>query len=183
MLQFQNMSHWSKIRVMVSLSFFLEAVGKKESPFWARFCLVRMCVCELLSHVWLCDPMDCSPLGSSVHEILQVRMLEWVALPFSRGSSQPRDWTRGSCTAGRFFIFSSYFPNKSPFSILTTADLEYIPSFHYLHEILKDFLNAFTSLVSLPINQLSLRKEYGFQSQIFLACILTLKLIVGQEKR
>ena len=38
----------------------------------------------------LCDPMDCSLLGSSVHGILQARILEWVAIPFSRGSSQPR---------------------------------------------------------------------------------------------
>ena len=38
----------------------------------------------------LCDPMDCSPPGSSVHRIFQVRTLEWVATPFSRGSSRPR---------------------------------------------------------------------------------------------
>ena len=39
----------------------------------------------------LCDPRDCSPPGSSVHGILQARILEWVAIPFSRGPSQPRD--------------------------------------------------------------------------------------------
>ena len=39
----------------------------------------------------LCNPMDCSPSGSSVHGILQARILEWLAIPFSRGSSQPRD--------------------------------------------------------------------------------------------
>ena len=39
----------------------------------------------------LCDPMDCSPPGSSVHEIFQARILEQVAIPFSGGSSQPRD--------------------------------------------------------------------------------------------
>ena len=43
----------------------------------------------------VCDPMDCSPPGSSVHGILQARRLEWVALPFSRGSAQPRDGTQG----------------------------------------------------------------------------------------
>ena len=47
--------------------------------------------------------MDYSPLGSSVHTILQARILEWVAIPFSGGSSQPRDRTRVSCIAGRFF--------------------------------------------------------------------------------
>ena len=47
----------------------------------------------------LCDPRDCSLLGSSVHGILQARILERVAIPFSRGSSQPRDQTQVSCTA------------------------------------------------------------------------------------
>ena len=51
----------------------------------------------------LCNPMDCSPPGSSVHEIFQTRILEWVAISFSRGSSQPRDQTQVFCTAGRFF--------------------------------------------------------------------------------
>ena len=41
----------------------------------------------------LCDPIDCSLPGSSVHGILQAIILEWVASPFSSGSSQPRDWT------------------------------------------------------------------------------------------
>ena len=41
----------------------------------------------------LCDPMDCSPPGSSVHGILQAKILEWVAVPSSRGSSQPRGRT------------------------------------------------------------------------------------------
>ena len=50
-----------------------------------------------------CDPVDCSPPGFSVHGILQARILKWVAIPFSRGSSWPRDWTRVSCIAGRFF--------------------------------------------------------------------------------
>ena len=49
----------------------------------------------------LCDPMDCSPPGSSVHGILQVRTLEWVAMLSSRGSSQPRDRTRVSCIGGQ----------------------------------------------------------------------------------
>ena len=44
----------------------------------------------------LCHPMDCSPLGSSVHRILQARIIERAAIPSSRGSSQPRDWTRVS---------------------------------------------------------------------------------------
>ena len=51
----------------------------------------------------LVTPMDCSPPGSSVHGILQARILEWVAISFSTGSSQPRNWTQVLCIAGRFF--------------------------------------------------------------------------------
>ena len=49
------------------------------------------------------DPMDWSPPGSPIHEILQARILVWVAIPFSRGPSRPRDWTLVSCIASRFF--------------------------------------------------------------------------------
>ena len=49
----------------------------------------------------LCNPMDSSPPGSSVHGILQAAILEWVAITFSRGSSPPRNRTRVSCIAGR----------------------------------------------------------------------------------
>ena len=51
----------------------------------------------------LCSPVDCSPPGSSVHGILQARILEWVAISFSRGSSQPRDRTQVSHIVGRHF--------------------------------------------------------------------------------
>ena len=72
---------------------------------------VYVCVCVfvhvhaqlLQSCSTVCDPMDCSPPGSSVHGILQARIPEWVAIPFSRGSSPPRDRTQVSCIAGGFF--------------------------------------------------------------------------------
>ena len=64
---------------------------------WKRRCLVAQ------SGLTLCDPMDCSVPGSSDNGVLQARILEWVAIPFSRGSSQPRDETWVSCIAGRFF--------------------------------------------------------------------------------
>ena len=51
----------------------------------------------------LLKPHDCSPPGSFVHEILQARILERVAMPSSRGSSQPRDGTQVSCIADGFF--------------------------------------------------------------------------------
>ena len=59
----------------------------------------------------LCNPMDCSPPGSSVHGISQARILEWVAISFSRWSSQPRDRASVSSVsfiAGRFFYLLSH---------------------------------------------------------------------------
>ena len=54
-----------------------------------------------------CDTMEYNSLDSSVHEILQARILEWVVIHFSRGSSWPRDWTQVSCIAGRFFTIQA----------------------------------------------------------------------------
>ena len=63
------------------------------------------CVLYLVTQscLTLCDLMDCSPPGSSVRGILQARILEWVVIPFSRGSSQPRDQTQVSRMVGKFF--------------------------------------------------------------------------------
>ena len=69
---------------------------------------MHVCVLSRFSHVRLCNPMDCSPAGSSVHgiQILQIRILEWIAIPFSGGSSQPGDQTRVSRRqAGRQIFF------------------------------------------------------------------------------
>ena len=62
-----------------------------------------VCAQLLQSCLTLCSPMDCSPLGSSVHGILQARILEWVATPSFIGSSQPRDQTHVFCFAGGLF--------------------------------------------------------------------------------
>ena len=84
---------------------------------WApRFLTICLQVSEMLSQPlseWvsevtqlcptLCDHMDCSLPGSSLHGILQARVLEWVAISFSRGSSRPRDWTWVFCIPGRCF--------------------------------------------------------------------------------
>ena len=60
-------------------------------------------VVQSLSHVWLFDPMDCSLRGSSVHGVSQARILEWVAISFSRESSRPRDQTQVSRLSGGLF--------------------------------------------------------------------------------
>ena len=65
------------------------------------------CVLSHLSCVWLCDPMDHSLQGSSVHGILPIRILEWVTMPSSKGSSWPRDHIQVYCIAGRFFTIQA----------------------------------------------------------------------------
>ena len=62
-----------------------------------------MHVCVSHCYVQLCNPMDFSPTGSSFHGILQVRLLEGVAISLSGGSPQPKDWIWVSCITGRFF--------------------------------------------------------------------------------
>ena len=70
---------------------------------WILFWGTKMKMLVAQSYLILCDSMDYSLPGSSVHKILQARMLEWVASPFSRGSSQPKDQTQVFCIAVRFF--------------------------------------------------------------------------------
>ena len=83
----------------------------------------------VLSRVWLfCNPMDCSLPGCSVHGILQARILEWVAISLSRGSSQPTDWTPASCVSciGRQIVFHwSYLgsPKQRQYSLAVTGEL------------------------------------------------------------
>ena len=75
--------------------FYNYCIGERKSTY-TKVWVTQLCPT-------LCDPMDCSLPGSSVHGIFQARILEWVDIPFTRGSSWPRDWTWFSCIAGRFF--------------------------------------------------------------------------------
>ena len=69
----------------------------------------------------LCNPMDCSLPGFSVHGIFQARVLEWVAISFSRRSSLPRDWTWISCIVAR------------PFTISTTREVLCISMYMFMY--------------------------------------------------
>ena len=77
---------------------------------WGLRTIVCLCGKSLQSCPGLCNPLDCSPPGSSVHGILQARILEWVAMPSSTGSSQPRDWTHVSHLSyiSRWFLYHQH---------------------------------------------------------------------------
>ena len=72
-----------------------------QPSLWSNYYSVLCTVIQSCLTLW--DPMDCSPPGFSVHGISQTRILEWVAIPFSRESSWPRDRTWVSCVGGGFF--------------------------------------------------------------------------------
>ena len=100
------------------VGFFLKRFGSSKYTTWTLLSvvsiwgteLIRPCESEGVSCsvcLTLGDIIDSSLPGSSVHEIFQARILEWVANPFSRGSSWFRDWTPVSHIAGRFFLSES----------------------------------------------------------------------------
>ena len=96
--------HWIREKQRIFRSLETQSHGK-PAPFFIRSHSECACMCakSLQSGSTLCDAMDCSPPDSSVHGILQARILKWVAMPSSRRSSQLRIWTQVSRFAGRFF--------------------------------------------------------------------------------
>ena len=90
----------------VSSHFFFFFTNKNEIRILSTYMVYIWSLSSSVSCSVVSDslhPMDCIPPDSSVHGILQSRIVEWVLIPFSRGYSPPRDWTQVSCTAGRFF--------------------------------------------------------------------------------
>ena len=83
---------WATVHGCTELHTTKRSTGRRED----KALVTQLCLT-------LCDPMDCSSPGFSVHRILQIRILEWVPILFSRGSSQPRDQTHVSFNADRFF--------------------------------------------------------------------------------
>ena len=82
--------------LIASLSYISPFSTTRQWPMKGKVLVTQSCPT-------MCKPTDGSPPGSAVHGILQARILEWVAIPFSRGSSQPRNWTQVSCIVIRFF--------------------------------------------------------------------------------
>ena len=120
------------------ISHSLPAITTVDQTF-TTFHLNQLCMPECLvtqSSLTVCYPMDCSLPGSSVHGILRARIPEWVAIPFSRGSSQPRDWAWVSYIAGRFYtvwvtktaILTSQLVSWQVFSFHHSQYTQYTPS-------------------------------------------------------
>ena len=108
-------SSWSRDPIHVS------CIGRWILYHWATREALKVKVLVTQLCLTLCSPMDCSPPGSSVHGILWARILECFATPFSRGSSQRRDWTQVSCIAGG--SFTVWATRKSPVPFLISTQL------------------------------------------------------------
>ena len=129
---FSNLSNFPKIFFLLTIYiiyqyiysvFYLKNESSKTARKFSVFMKTRMVPIVIVKEsevTQLCltlgDTMDCSLPGSSVHGILQARILEWVATSFSRGSSQPSDQTRVSRTIGKL---SSEPPGKSYYIVTT----------------------------------------------------------------
>ena len=98
-ISYSKESFWPRDRTHVS---YVPCIGR----CFLYHCIMKVHEWKLLSSVWLftlCNLMDCTLPGSSAHRILQARILEWVAVPFTKGSAQPRDQIQVSHIAGIFF--------------------------------------------------------------------------------
>ena len=98
----------------------------------------------VLNAVWLCDPMDCSPPGSSLHGIFQTRILQWVAISFSRGPSWPSNQTYIPCASciGRWILYHCATWEAPEWMLLRSKK-----GINYLHMV----HNRWTSIMSCSV--------------------------------
>ena len=154
----EQIEPWLFVGVLLLLldpEHYLQMVSYKL-PFFRRFLLgcedlpaslllagTYCYVCECAKSLQLCltlrNLMDGSPPGSSVCGILQARILQWVALPFSRGSSQPRDWIQVSCIAGGFF---TVWATREPQALWNAAFLHLLLLTHFQGSFFYLFLSV-----------------------------------------
>ena len=95
-----------------------------------------MLSCQLC--LTICNPMDCSPPGSYVHGVSQARMLEWVAISYSRGSSWPGDQTWLSCITGRFFTIWATREANRDYLLLLFSQVYQFRSVQFSHSVVSD---------------------------------------------
>ena len=107
---------------------------------------------ECISCLTLCDAMDCSPPGSSVLGILQTRILECIAISFSKGSFQPRDGTWVSCIAGRFFTI---WATGKPYSVYWVWKCESVS-----HSVVSNSATPWTVAHQVSLSMEFSRQEY-----------------------
>ena len=112
-----NPAHITSLKPLLSTSSWVSSPLPRSQVLYKSF-KVKVVVTQLC--LTLCDPMDCSLPGFTVHGLLQARILEWVATPFCRGSPQPRGRTGVSCVAGRFFTI---WATRRPTRMSTTSFL------------------------------------------------------------
>ena len=122
-----------------------QSIGTSESESESE-------VAQLCLTLW--DPMDCSLPGSSVHGIFQARILEWVAIAFSRGSSRPRDWNRVSCIVGRHFTVSINSSNEYSGLISFRIDWFDFLTVQVIFKILSSLIPQFKSINSVTLGLL-----------------------------
>ena len=139
---FSNIFH--RFGVLFSEFFILAAkkFNSQEPPFFLLFLLFPS-LCSGKVKVTQACPSLCDPMDYTVHGILQVRILEWIAFSFFRGPSQPRDWTQVSRIVGRFFtswatreacscIHVEKYETWSYFTSCTKNNFKWINSFHMI---------------------------------------------------
>ena len=125
---------------------------------WRKVKVTQLCLT-------LCNPRDCTPPGFSVHGILQARILECVAIPFSRGPFQPRDWTSGSCMSGEFFTVWATREAKN----MGVGSLSLLQGIFPTQESNQGLLNcrwistSWAGSIYIPVNE-----DHGIQSHHFM---------------
>ena len=110
-------------------------------------------------------PWTCRPPGSSVHRILQARILEWVAIPFSRGSSWPRGWIWVSCITGRFFTI---WATKKGQSKISDKLLPFWYTHLYSHTLFISAVSPYVSFPSAVLTSLSFTYSWHWTLSFFL---------------
>ena len=167
----------------------LQRIFQKSSQLYSNVALYRLpqhmrlykcvcvcvCVCahaHALSHVWLCNPMNCSPSGSSVCGILQTRILEWMAISSSRGSSRPRNQIHVFCVSwiGRWILYhwATWDSDVAKFS---KCSLFFLPHRHELTSCIES-----SSGIKYLLGQYLLTDSQGTRSTIFNSRLSSLRL-------
>ena len=123
-----------------------QSTDDRVKKMWVKWNIMFVLVAQM--RLTLCNPVDCSPPGSPVHGILQGRIPEWVAIPFPRGSSQPRDWTFGFCIVGRFFTIwvtgkaqnGALLSHKKEWKIATCSNMDGEKNKYYMTSLIRGIL-------------------------------------------